>query len=187
MCRHFILEHSYEETSPRLCMWQCPSATKFSQPLTVDSCVLAGWQQGNSPTQLTPRLQVAAQSWLAILPIFLIQYETKIPTLLMTWNKIVQRAYLEQRTCTPFFPAQAELDTSVLQGPGYPQQFSRRVVQTPQKLRNINYRNHSIPNPIHISMNSPLWCKLLIVSMYGVHLSWKILSKYFTESTSLWK
>lgn len=100
------------ETSPRLCFWQCPSATKFLQPLTVDS-----WLGGSTETALhseTTRLQVmpCAVPLSPQLPEltrnpslgFLTQYQTKIPTLLMTRNKILQRrVYLEQWTWTRTF------------------------------------------------------------------------------------
>lgn len=70
---------------------------------------------------------------------------------------------------------------------GHSQKFSRRVVWTPQNQGNITHLNHSIPNPICIPINYPLWCKLLIVSIYWLHLSWKIWNEYSTESTSLRK
>lgn len=175
----------------------CDSALQQQNSLNHWLLIHMSWLGCSKKTALhsaTTRLQVIpvlwqyllpAQSLLAILPIFLIQCETKIATLLMTWNKILQRrAYLDLHT---LFSCTGRKDISVPQGPGYSRQFSWKVVQAPQKLRNIINLNHSVPNPVHKPMNSPLWCKLLIVSMNRVHLSWKILSKYFTEITSLWK
>lgn len=72
---------------------------------------------------------------------------------------------------------------TVFQEMRHSQKSSKRVVWTPQNQGNITRLNHSILNPTGIPINCPLWCKLLIGSIYWLHLSWKILNEYSTEST----